>query len=66
MDEIAKISVIDFEKKSDGSWVSLKNAAINTKGGLVITVPRGMPFKKGFTYFGGFDVVKALEEAGVN
>ncbi|OPY15418.1 MAG: hypothetical protein A4E70_00090 [Syntrophus sp. PtaU1.Bin005] len=66
MDEIAKISVTDFEKKSDGSWVALNNAAINTKNGLVMTVPRGMPFKKGLTYFGGYDVVKALEEASVN
>jgi hypothetical protein len=62
MDEIAKINIGDFEKKPDGSWVSVKNAAINTKNGLVITVPPGVPFRKGFTQFGGFDVVKALEE----
>lgn len=66
MDEISKITIGDFEKKSDGSWVCIRNSDINTKAGKVIRIPPGMPFKKGFSYFGGFDVVAALEQVSVN
>jgi archaellum component FlaG (FlaF/FlaG flagellin family) len=63
MDEVVKINVGDFEKKPDGSWVTIKNSNINTKNGNTITLSPGMTFKKGFKQFGGLDIVKALEES---
>ncbi|OPY13971.1 MAG: hypothetical protein A4E66_00565 [Syntrophus sp. PtaB.Bin001] len=63
MDEVAKINVGDFERKPDGSWVSIKNSNINTKNGNVVSIQPGVTFKKGFKQFGGLDIVKALEES---
>jgi hypothetical protein len=65
MDEISKINVGDYEKQADGSWVSVKNSSVNTKGGKVLTIPPGMIFRIGFPQFGGIDFVKALDEISV-
>ncbi len=65
MDEITKISVDEFEKKSDGSWVSIKNSDIQTKTGKVIRISPGVPFKKG-TIMWGIDVADALDRLTAN
>jgi len=60
MDEIAKIVVEDFEKKPDGSWVSLKNSDIVTKSQAAFRVPPGMTFRKGGRLW-GLNIVEALD-----
>ncbi|OPY86668.1 MAG: hypothetical protein A4E72_01630 [Syntrophus sp. PtaU1.Bin208] len=66
MDEIAKINIGDFKKKEDGSWVTVNNSNISTKGGNMISLPRGMTFRPGVKQFGGIDIVKALDEISQN
>lgn len=66
MDEIAKINVGDFEKKEDGSWVTVKNSNINTKGGNIISLSPGMTFRAGTRQFGGLEIAKTLEEMSQN
>lgn len=65
MDEIAKITINDFEKKSDGSWVVAKISDIITKSGSVIRLSPGMFFPKGSKLW-GFDMVKILDEMSTN
>jgi hypothetical protein len=61
MDEITKIVIEDFEKKPDGSWVVIQNSDIITRGGNVIRLTPGIPFRKGRELW-GFDVAKTLDE----
>ena len=61
MDEIAKINIQEFEKKPDGSWVSIKNTDINTKSNKVIRISPGITFRKGGRLW-GLDVAKVLDE----
>ncbi len=61
VDEITKIAVEEFEKKSDGSWVCIKNSDLITNTQKVIRIAPGMLFKKGGTFL-GLDVVGALEK----
>lgn len=65
MDEITKIAIDEFEKKPDGTWVSIKTSDVLTKDGGVIRIPPGMTFKKG-TKFVGFDLAKLLDEVSAN
>jgi hypothetical protein len=65
MDEIAKITIQEFEKKPDGSWVCVKNSDIITKSGNVIRMTPGMTFRKGAKLW-GLDIAKALDEISVS
>lgn len=65
MDSIAKINIKEFEKKSDGSWIALKNSDIVTEDGGVIRVTPGMVFIPGRQLW-GFDVAKILNEISPN
>lgn len=65
MDEIVKITLEEFEKKPDGSWVCVKNSDIGTKSQRIIRIPPGMFFKKGYT-FCGVDVAEALDRISAN
>ena len=61
MEEITKISIEEFKKNPDGSWVCTKNSDINTKSNKLIRITPGTTFKKGVIVW-GLDVVKALDE----
>ncbi len=61
MEEIAKVTIEEFKKESDGSWVCVKNADITTKSGRIIRVSPRTTFKKGFI-LSGLDVASALDE----
>ena len=65
MEEIAKITIEEFEKKSDGSWLCTKNADIVTKSQKIIRIGPGMVFRKGFP-FCGIDVADVLDKASGN
>jgi hypothetical protein len=65
MDEISKITINDFEKKPDGSWVVTNTSDIITKSGSVIRLQPGMFFKKESKLW-GFDIVKILDEISLN
>jgi hypothetical protein len=65
MEEISKIVVEEFEKKPDGSWVSVKNSDILTSGGGVIRIAAGVTFKKG-RKFVGFDIAEVLDQVCAN
>ncbi len=65
MEEITKISIEEFEKKPDGSWVCIKNADINTKSNKIFRISPGIIFKKGVTVW-GLDVVKTLDEISLS
>ncbi len=60
MEEIVKIAIEEYEKKPDGSWVSIKNSDITTKTGRIVRIPPGTVFKKE-TRLCGLDVVSALD-----
>ena len=62
MDEIVKIAVDEFEKKPDGSWISVKNSDIITKAGSVVRITPGLTFKKGINLW-ELDVAQALDNA---
>ncbi|OPY11795.1 MAG: hypothetical protein A4E70_01507 [Syntrophus sp. PtaU1.Bin005] len=64
MEEISKdkLSLKEFEKKPDGTWVCVRNADIQTKSGKVIRVLPGTVFKKGFPLWGGCQVAETLDE----
>ncbi len=65
MTEISRINVEEFEKKSDGSWVCIKNSDIVTKSQEVIRITPGMTFKKGVKLF-GIDIAEALDKISGN
>lgn len=61
-DEIAKVNLKEFEKKPDGSWVSVQNSDITMKSGKIIRIPPGATFRKG-TKFVGVDMADQLDKA---
>lgn len=63
MEEISKdkLSLKEFEKKPDGSWVCVRNADLMTKSGKVIRVLPGTVFRKGYPLW-GCEVAEALDE----
>jgi len=61
MDEIVKIELKDYEKKADGSWITVNNSDIVTKAGSVIRIAPGMSFRPGVKPW-GFDVAQVLDE----
>lgn len=63
MDEIAKVTPGDFEKKPDGSWVCVKNSDIVTTSQDIIRIKPGMTFRKDGRLW-GLDVAGALERTG--
>jgi len=65
MDEITKITINDFEKRPDGTWVVANISDIMTKSGSVIRLSPGMFFKKDSKLW-GFDIVKILDEMSTN
>lgn len=65
MDEITKIVVEEFEKKTDDAWVSIKTSDVTTRSGSVIRIPAGMIFKKGSTFL-GFDLAELLDKVSGN
>ncbi len=62
---IAKITIGDFEKQPDGSWVVAKTSDIQTDTGDIIRLQPGMVLKKGGKLC-GFDIVKILDEMSQN
>jgi hypothetical protein len=64
-EEVAKVTIEEFEKKPDGSWVCIKNADITTKSGRVIRVTPGMTLRKGGK-ISGLDIAKALDQVSGN
>jgi len=68
MEEInkEKLSMKEFEKKPDGTWVCVRNKDIQTKSGRVIRVLPGTVFKKGFPLWGGCYVAETLDEVSSN
>ena len=65
MDNVVKLATDCFEKKSDGSWVAVKNSDIVTRDGRFIRITPGMAFTPGRQLW-GLDIVQALEEVGAN
>ena len=65
MDNIVKLATDCFEKKPDGSWVSLKNSDIVTQDGRFIRIAPGMKFSPGRQLW-GLDVVQTLEKVCAN
>lgn len=65
MDEIATITINDFVKKPDGTWVVAKISDIITKSGSVIRLSPGMFFTKDSKLW-GLDIVKILDEISMN
>lgn len=65
MDEITKITIGDFEKKPDGSWVVVSNSDIITKAGNVIRLTPGIIFRKGRKLW-ELDIVEVLDKASSN
>jgi hypothetical protein len=64
-DEIVKIALEEYEKKPDGSWVSVKNSDITTKEQRVIRIAPGMTFKKGSKFL-GLDIAETLDKLSGN
>jgi len=60
-DEVTKITVEDFEKKPDGSWVAVKNSDVQSKTGKVVRITPGLVFRKGGK-LSGLDVAEALDK----
>ncbi len=60
-DEIAKVNLKEFEKKSDGSWVCVQNSDISMKTGRIIRVAPGTVFRKG-AMFVGIDMADQLDK----
>jgi len=67
MEEINKdkIKINEFEKKTDGSWVCVKNSDVMTKSGKVIRVMPGTIFRKDVLLW-DCDIAKALDEVSAN
>ena len=65
MDEVTKITIEEFEKKPDGSWVAVRNSDIITKAGNLIRIAPGMTFRRGGNLW-GVDVAKALDDVSAN
>jgi hypothetical protein len=65
MEEIVKIGLDEYEKKSDGSWVCVKNSDITCKSGRIVRIAPGTTFTKGRIFL-GMDVVEALEKLSGN
>ncbi len=63
MEEISKekLSLKEFEKQPDGSWMCVENADIMTKSGKVIRVLPGTIFRKGCPLW-GCAVAETLDE----
>ncbi|NMC73150.1 MAG: hypothetical protein GYA56_02125 [Geobacteraceae bacterium] len=64
MDEITNISVEDFQRQPDGSWVAIRTSDVQSKTGKVIRIPPGMSFRKGGKLV-GFDIAEALDRVGL-
>ncbi|HNQ47332.1 MAG TPA: hypothetical protein PK125_04765 [Syntrophorhabdus sp.] len=65
MEEIAKISIDEYERRPDGSWVCIKNSDITTKSNWVIRVSPGVIFQKNRRLF-GLNVADALDKISGN
>lgn len=65
MDEISKIVVDEFQKKSEDTWVSLTTSDLITKKGAVIRIPPGMVFRKGSRLL-GIDLAQLLDDISRN
>jgi len=61
MDEIVKIAIDEYEKKPDGSWISVATADVITKNGMAVRLSPGMVFKKGVTFL-GLDIAETLDK----
>ncbi|ABC77263.1 hypothetical cytosolic protein [Syntrophus aciditrophicus SB] len=61
MEKINKISIKEFKKQEDGSWVAVQNSDIQCESGKIIRIEPGFIFKKGIT-LAGADVASALDE----
>lgn len=65
MEEIAKISIDEYDRRPDGSWVCIKNSDITTQSNWVIGVSPGVIFQKNRRLF-GLNVADALDKISGN
>ncbi|HOC45545.1 MAG: hypothetical protein PHT96_09560 [Syntrophorhabdaceae bacterium] len=61
MEEITKIALEEYEKKSDGSWVCVKNSDITTSKGNILRIAPGTIFRPGGKFL-GIDIAEALNK----